>query len=364
MSRLAVVEGGYVFPARSDGTRPFAVCDVHGAPVPEAQTTVKHSIIMPRYIPQALRQNVERRQGVYLFAGMYLPHFGHFVLESLSRLWAVERLTEPLDGIVFLNAGRNPPNSAKYANIFKALGVNCSIHVITSPTQFERLYVPEQGLGMGPTATGLVEQRDFLRRHFTAMALPVAGHDKIYISRRAYGLKRGGMLGEAYFERSLEQAGYHVFHPQREPLGVQIGTYLAASKIVSPDNSALHVAGFVARPDQKIAIVLRRKHGAVDLFPQLSVAMQHEPLVIDAIKQVLVHTGRRPANWGHYAELDLASVYAKLVEHGFIDLDVVLEVPRWRDVKRDAERMVRRFGGTLAKGDLTADKPELLGRYF
>lgn len=364
MSRVAIIENGYVFPAGSDGGRPFTLCDANGAPVPEAQTTIKHSVVLPRYLPEAARAQAEPWPGTYLFGGYYLPHFGHFVLESLSRLWALEAIEEPLDGIVFLHLGRNSPDPAAYAEIFEGLGVTCPIHILDGPIRAGRLYVPQQGLGMGPNAAGLPEQREFLRRRFAGLAVPVEGHDKVYISRSGYGLKRGGMLGEGYLERTMERAGYHVFHPQREPLGVQVGTYLAASRIVSPDNSALHVAAFVAEPEQDVAIVLRRRHGAADLFPQLSVAMGHEPLVIDAIKQVIVHEGRRPANWGHYAELDFGQVYEALIAGGFLPPDCAPEVPRWRDLRREIDRMVNRFGGTVAQGALSDGAPELVASYF
>lgn len=364
MSDIALVEGAYVFPPGTVPGRPFTICDQNGAPVPQAQTTIKHSVSMPYYLPEEHRASAVRRPGTYLFGGIYLPHFGHFMLETLSRLWALDHVDTPLDGVIFLHFGRNPPDTETYREVLDALGLTCPILILTQATQFDRLLVPCQGLGMGPNAAGRPEQRVFLRERLSKLATSVDPHKNVYISRSAYKLRRGGMLGEGFLQKTLSDAGYHVFHPQKEPLGVQIGTYLAAERVVAPDSSALHLFAFVADPCQSVAIILRRKSGAVDLFPQLSVAMEREPLVIDAIKQTIANSGSKPANWGHYAELDFDKVYTALVENGFLKADARLSIPKWKDLKRELDRAVRRTNGEISWKGPAQDRPELTAFYF
>jgi len=45
---------------------------------------------------------VETLKGRYLFAGQLWYHFGHYMVESLSRLWALDHLDEKPDGIIFI----------------------------------------------------------------------------------------------------------------------------------------------------------------------------------------------------------------------------------------------------------------------
>ena len=40
--------------------------------------------------------------GAHLFAGHFRGHFGHFLVESTARLWALDHIREPLDSILYL----------------------------------------------------------------------------------------------------------------------------------------------------------------------------------------------------------------------------------------------------------------------
>lgn len=292
--------------------------------------------------------------------------FRHYILETLSRCWALAHLDRPVDSVVFLTAGRRaPPEEPPIPDLLRILGISVPFRYVQQTTQVETLIVPRQGLGMGVNAAGLEAHRRFLREAFGAIpAKPTI--PRRYISRRKYNLRRGGYLAEAWLEQELEAQGYVVFHPQEAPLEEQIATYRAAERIVSSDNSALHVVAMVGREDQRIAILLRRHYGAVDLFPQLSVAQGREPLVISAIQRVYCLSSRRPKTWGHYAEIDYPALFEALAAAGFVDTmpATFAELPRRVVTELYAKR--RRFGGAYTTvTDAPADAiPHLQAPFF
>lgn len=363
-SIVTVLTNGFIFPPTRRPKASMSITDEHGLPVRNGISSSKHSVQFPRYLTQAERADVTFYKGRCFFGGFYFPHFGHFIFETLSRLWAYEAYKDQIDELIFFTSMRKDPDPSLYKPILDHLGIVHPIRFVRSPMQCKKLIVPRQGIGMGPFASGTPEQRAFMQGKLSKITDPASDCEKIYISRTGYRLKRGGMLCEQIIETNLEQQGYKIFHPQLESFETQIATYLGAKTIVSPDSSALHVAAFVGHKDQQIAILLRRKFGAVDLLPQLSAFCGREPLVIDAIQRVWVQQGRTPTGWGHYAEIAFEDVYEQLLANGYIDEGIP-----WRNVgpwlvKRALENLKDSYGGELEASPPTIDAPSLVSGYF
>jgi hypothetical protein len=150
-------------------------------------------------------------------------------------------------------------------------------------------------------------------------------------------------------EENLARAGYAAFRPERHPIASQIATYLGARQIVAPDSSALHLFGLVARPEQDLAIILRRPDGAVDLLPQIAGFSGRAPLVVDRIGAIWRREGFRNETWGSFAEIDLGQVGADLQGAGFIDSLEGWDSPGPRRRARMRARIEARFGQPLVK---------------
>lgn len=364
---IRFVKSATIVPMQRQWPGAFSICDANGAPVPEAATSVKHSILHPRYVTAQERAQSKTKTGRHLYGGFMLPHFGHYVLETLSRSWALNFLDKKPESIVFLqyNGNDNAPPKPPFPEVLSILGIDIPFEYITEPTTFDELIVPQQGLGMGVNASGIAQHRNFLSQKFSNIASK-GRIPKLYISRTGYNLRRGGYLAEAWFEEELQKQGYTVFHPQEVSFEEQIATYLASDKIISADNSALHVVGMIGRANQDIAIVLRRHHGVVDLQPQLSVSHGKEPLVINAIQKVHCLDSRKPVNWGHFAEIDYKDVFRELLKNGFVNempdnFDTIHQISQ-----KELMQKQRRHGGkyNVVTDMHTRQVPNLVAPYF
>jgi hypothetical protein len=330
---ITLVEAALVIPRAGKGG--FAVVDRQGAPVVDSLSFRKDGFEFSDFVDREVMAPPRQHAGTWLYAGECWSHFGHFIFESLSRLWALDQLEGHLDGLVFLaphrgEGGTDLDPASLQARMLALLGVDLPVLVLSEPAAFERLFVPRQGCGMGGLAAGTPAHRRFLQARLRRLE-PRRGVERLYLTRSAYKLRRGGIFGEGYLEQNLAAQGYAIYAPEQHPLEDQIATYLGARQIVAPDSSALHLFGFVARPDQALAIVLRRRQGAKDLLPQITGFSGQKPLVVDAIRGILARDNARIPTWGQFADLDFDLLGARLAEAGFLpDPAAWAGLPDWR----------------------------------
>ena len=295
--------------------------------------------------PSVAENPSQHLKGRWLFGGLLWVHFGHFLAESTSRLWALDQLKD-LDGIVFF------PKRPKVGetiipfqmDFLRLLGCDLPVHIATEPTEVETLFVPGQGFGLGPLSTGTEEYRGYFHRNFGKSIAP-DGPEKLYLSRSALGPKRGGIIGEEYVEANLEKHGYEIFHPQQHSMEIQIARYKAAKKIVSLDGSALHLFALVGQPDQDVAMILRRTSGVYkNIENQLGQFCRRSPVVIDAIESDWVLEGSNRPDRQSVGSLNHSLLSAALAEQGFIDTADGWHGMPWRQRNRALRNLAKKRG--------------------
>lgn len=230
--------------------------------------------------PEPPQGDVDHLPGRWLWGGLHWRHFGHFVVESTSRLWGLDRLETPVQGVLFV------PKSPKYGDevigyqvpFFDLAGVQPKI--LLRPTRVDELVVPGQGFGIGDIAHGTAPFRDYFHTSFARDIQP-DGPEKLYISRSQIGPTRGALVCEAKFESYLQDHGYVPFHPQKHDVATQVARYKAARQAIASEGSAIHMFALVARAHQRLAFVVRRKSPATKYITwHAATFMGADPLVI------------------------------------------------------------------------------------
>lgn len=229
-----------------------------------------------------------RLPGRHLYGGQLNHHFGHFLCESLARLWALDHLDRPVGSILLLP--RRPGSGLELQGFHHAvlgqLNLPVPVRVVEQPMIVDELVVPEQGFGIGRLCAGSPAFRDYIRSHFAPDVQP-DGPENLYISREGLSLLAGSILGEEALSKNLTRAGYEAFSPEAHDIRTQIARYKAAKRIVAVEGSALHLYGFVGHAAQQVAIIARRSdHQASDaIADQIRHFCGNEPLVLDAIRR-------------------------------------------------------------------------------
>ena len=331
-----VVRHGYVMPDRAHDAR-FAsgvlladrsYCERSRTWIRARKTTV----------PPTLKRSevVEDLAGRHLFAGHIRGHFGHFLVESTARLWALGALEEPVDGIIF-TPYRGKPRAARIAlkslrPFFDQLGITVPIQSFPHAVRVEELIVPELGFGWNERYAGSPQYRAYMRSRLGA-SIVAEGAERLYISRARLPDVRGRVLGEEVIERMLADQGYEVFHPEKHPLEVQIARYKAAKQIVALDGSALHLAAFFMGPEDRVAIIQRRsRSNVVDYIRQYQAFCGIKLDVIDVITRDWVSGDAKRSDYKSVGEVDFAALAQALVTLGCIDPPNAAFLPSEADV--------------------------------
>lgn len=329
---LVLIENALVIPPLPKGLskwQPSGVLDSDGRFVQNSVSWSSSTLVVNSEpeIPDA--NAIQDLPGTHMFAGISYGHFGHFITESMTRIWALDELRDKIDGLVFTPKIQMKDNLRPfevYQDLTRHLGLDgIKITCPATPLRVERLYVPKQGFGLGDLTGGSRKFRNYINAHAGKNVAP-KGPKKVYISRSLLPPGRGGLLGEAKLEAYLAAEGYHIFHPQREPKLDQLAQYKAAEHVISVDCSPLHLIGYVGHESQKVAILRRRSMEFGELFErQLGGFKGIRCYQIDALQNdwLPVNTGRPSRS--SFGEVKLSEIYRMLREAGMIQGDVPWE---------------------------------------
>jgi capsular polysaccharide biosynthesis protein len=202
-----------------------------------------------------------------LYGGILHNNFGHFLLESLGRLWAYDQVRHH-DPVVFFYAPGGFPKYLERGNYVHQTLTGFGIPVdrlatSTEPVVLDRVIVPLQRYGYGdrhwqdPPAEWLAFVRTFRFKRRVPRGL--RGARRIYVSRSQMPGEAGRPMAERHFEDYLRGNGYHVFHPQHHTLAEQLSVYSSAERLVFCDGGALHACVLLPDLSADVAVVSRRR---------------------------------------------------------------------------------------------------------
>jgi capsular polysaccharide biosynthesis protein len=194
---------------------------------------------------------VESVDGPTIFAGYLFAHFGHFLLESLSRLWLARE--RPDHRLVWCLMGDFTEYTPWQGKILDLLGVRNEALFLRSPTRFERLLIPEQGY---------VIQDTFHRQHADFLGVvepaPMRRGNRCWISRSRLSPESGGLQDEEEVESRLARRGWQIFHPQDHSITEQLGFLSSSETIAGLPGSAFHSLILLKRLESRIKLVQLR----------------------------------------------------------------------------------------------------------
>lgn len=215
-----------------------------------------------------LKKNIEYKKGLVIYGGIFEKHWGHFLLESLSRIWFHYKNTEL--PIVFISLDNKKPTD-QFAEIFELLKIpKDKILFIDKPTQFDEIIVPEASFILSNYA-----HNSFLIP-FEQIIKNITPHNfkKIYISRTKFKQNKN-IIGEEIFEKTFQKNGFKVIYPEELSVKEQISYIRGADQIAGFISSGIHNSVF-ARPETKIIILekfalMNGTQGIINLIKKLKV---------------------------------------------------------------------------------------------
>lgn len=172
--------------------------------------------------------------GARIFCGLLAPHFGHFILESLARIWFAK--ANPEQRLVWML----PPEYGAEAGylqwqqeILALLGIRNEAVFVRAPTRFEHLAIPSAGHVLP----------DFFAPYFfdflaVAEPSPPIPGKKVYVSRTRGFSAGGGYTNEAELGNLLRDAGWSIYHPPDHPGADRFEALSSADVVLMIEGSA------------------------------------------------------------------------------------------------------------------------------
>lgn len=204
-----------------------ALYDADGNMISDSLLRRRQGIVgIPAPVPAEISSDTIEEPVIY--GGMLINQFGHFIIESLSRLWLADKISSP--EIVF---AAHDDFKAHHNEILELLGIRSRIRLVDRPARLRRVALPEPGYRIPDFLHDT--HRDFLARK-GPVAVPSRG-DRVYISRSRLAKDRRKCVNEVELEEALVKLGWRIFHPQEHSVGVQLEVLGAAFLVMGREGS-------------------------------------------------------------------------------------------------------------------------------
>lgn len=201
---------------------------------------------------------------------LWIYIWGHCFTDHFNKVWFVltdecRRLQEEGAELVYISCTKQVPNYIQ--QIFRYAGVDLSqARMITEPTQYEELYVPENCYFHTPDkwhrfyTTEYLPLLENIRKNVEAEAkaggnFPV--YEKIYLTRTQG--KFGSLwkdLGEKAIEQAFAREGYTVIAPEKHTVAQQFWMMMNCRQLVATDGSICHASCFCC-PHTKATVLCK-----------------------------------------------------------------------------------------------------------
>ena len=244
-----------ILPLRRDPS--FGLLFGKGGVVDENGTYVDLSAIPDRVQFAYPFENPAYKDEKVVYCGYLVNHWGHFLIEGVTRLWYFLENDPTVDKYVFfMDENEQREIRGNYRLFLELLKIWDKLEIITTPTTYREVIVPELGIHMRTAYTPK------LLKVFDAIAdnvVPDPSWDtpeKIYYSRSQFKKGLQFEFGFAALDNFFQKNGYKVLFPEKIPLDQMIH-YIRNSKVVASLSGSLPHNMLFANQGQKIEIVER-----------------------------------------------------------------------------------------------------------
>lgn len=213
--------------------------------------------------------NIVKGQKAILLGSFWIYVWGHCFTDHFSKLWFAftekcKKLQEEGAELIILSCKPQIPQYFK--TLIELTGINWeSIKIITIPTQYEELYVPDncyfQQSGewnrfYTKEYVALLERMKANIRKQADEAGDFPQYDKIYLTRTQGSFGTFRDLGEKIVENVFNKEGYTIVAPEKLTVPQQLWLMMNVKDLVSTDGSICHSSIFCSS-GTKVTVLMK-----------------------------------------------------------------------------------------------------------
>jgi hypothetical protein len=206
----------------------------------------------------------EEISGCCIYLGHYTTHYGHFLLETLSRFWVFD-MNIKYDRLIFQPFVHSVPKISSFSPAkicFECFNIqHGEILVIKKKSRFENLVVPTMLLRINNEASeeqALIYQKiiEYCRCYEYLCKLSPS---RIYLSRKKRRSKRCSIVNEDEVEKLFISLDFTVVYPEKISFEKQVTMYNRADIVSGFSGSAMHNSVFMREGSLVITIGTSRE---------------------------------------------------------------------------------------------------------
>jgi hypothetical protein len=244
------------------------------------------------------RQSVLYADEEVVFGGFFHSHFGHFLTESLSRLWYFLDRKDDARRIVCIG-DRWPP--LRFMDLLNLFGINSErILCLERPVKFRSVIIPESSMIIWDKC-----HSDYKRTidRIKAGIIPKK-FKKVYFSKKFFG-KRVGIgrvsgggraIGEDALCEIFKANGYKVFYPELMAMNDVISVLKGCESFAASSGTNAHLAVFME--DGAELICLNRSPHINYIQTMISLLFNINTIYVDSYIDLLPTTAHGPFLFG------------------------------------------------------------------
>ena len=192
------------------------------------------------------RTQFNLKSGLYFWLGPIHGHFGHFLLSTLSRLWALRDLPRDIR-IAYVGPPVEELFSSPFrAYVFATLGISKHRFVrIEGPTRFGKLVIAERSFNENHSISCVHKElmtRLNVARNIKNTMQRKKNDEYIYVSKHLVSKGVRSIENEEALCNYLSSKGIRCVSPEQMPFEKQIEFWAENSNFVGFSSSALHVS--------------------------------------------------------------------------------------------------------------------------
>jgi glycosyl transferase family 61 len=217
-------------------------------------------------------------EGQCLYLGHFTDHYGHFLLETLSRFWALSAINS-YDKFVFqpfVLPAVSPLCFAPAKATFECFGIEPDrVHMVTGRERFTNLCVPNALVEINNDADdeqALIYQQigDYCEAVYnqgTGIPTSLCQPLRLYLSRKKWN--RGSISNESEVEAIFKSLNFTIMYPEQTGFEQQVAMYRRAQVMAGFAGSALHNSVFMRHGTLVVSIGNQRHPVAINRNQQL-----------------------------------------------------------------------------------------------
>ena len=186
----------------------------------------------------------------YVYGGVVIPHYGHFICTSLSRLWYLLHNDDGRTKVVFHSPKPLRELEPYMRDFLRAAGLAPErIVIFDRPTWIERLIVPAQGFVEQAYAHSIMRSLYWkIGDSLATSAKPLRpSGSPVYLSKTKLGGGVSRLRNEADLQAELELMGVEIVWPETLSTAQQVALFRSERTIMGGAGSGFHTCAF-ARP--------------------------------------------------------------------------------------------------------------------